>query len=341
MTSNEIQIQTKSLYELLKPSSSTSNLENSTIDNSKMKSRNTKNSKSSNKKKDKKQEKKIEKLSKDTLSQESEFEGFSNSQISIGKDSFFVTKQNLQQKLEKSYDENSPSPGRLIIDEESSSSLSSKNKLNDDVSKKETKIDTNSNKISTNNTVKEIFLHENRNLIENLNERSPDLFDIADDDDNETNFDNDRNNLVNDYDKKIEDTINNDESIVVDHIEEELATRTSLVSKNIKNIKNSDKELLKRIKDCLSGVPPPPSVTISQIDILNVVIANKENIFNFYKELKELSSKRSVNSEILEENFNNQENQLKISLFKPTHSLEEIEKIAWPDILNVKQHGLW
>ncbi|TMW41766.1 hypothetical protein DOY81_013154, partial [Sarcophaga bullata] len=72
-----------------------------------------------------------------------------------------------------------------------------------------------------------------------------------------------------------------------------------------------EREMLRRIRECLAGVLPPPSVTIPQVDMINSVPTNHV-----------AAATRPP------------------SLFRPTHSLDETKNMPWRDILNVRQHGL-
>ena len=88
-----------------------------------------------------------------------------------------------------------------------------------------------------------------------------------------------------------------------------------------------ERELLRRIRKCLSGVPPPPSFTIPQLDMFGSVLGRREEILGF---LQQPSESKTEESELITNG----------SLFKPTHNLEETQAMAWRDILGVRQHGL-
>ncbi|XP_075165519.1 cyclin E-interacting protein minus isoform X2 [Haematobia irritans] len=88
-----------------------------------------------------------------------------------------------------------------------------------------------------------------------------------------------------------------------------------------------EREMLRRIRKCLAGVLPPPSVTIPQLDMFSAVLSKKEEILNFFQNSGTNDEDPQSLSRIP-------------SLFKPTHTLEEAKSMPWRDILGVRQHGL-
>uniref|UniRef100_A0A0K8UZS0 Uncharacterized protein n=3 Tax=Bactrocera latifrons TaxID=174628 RepID=A0A0K8UZS0_BACLA len=90
-----------------------------------------------------------------------------------------------------------------------------------------------------------------------------------------------------------------------------------------------EKELLRRIRKCLAGIPPPPSVTIPQLDIFSAVISRKQDIFDFTVDINSTSSlgAGSISNTCA-------------SLFKPTHPIDETKEMGWRQVLGVRQHGL-
>lgn len=98
-----------------------------------------------------------------------------------------------------------------------------------------------------------------------------------------------------------------------------------------------ERELLRRIRKCLSGIPPPPSLTIPQLDMFGTIISRKEEILNFLEISKDIVE--ATNSNAASSN-NNISSVSGCSLFKPTHSLEDTKSMGWRDILGVRQHGL-
>lgn len=55
-----------------------------------------------------------------------------------------------------------------------------------------------------------------------------------------------------------------------------------------------EREMLRRIRKCLAGILPPPSVTIPQLDMVNAVLTKKNDIFNFINEVKEEAAKQQA-----------------------------------------------
>lgn len=92
-----------------------------------------------------------------------------------------------------------------------------------------------------------------------------------------------------------------------------------------------EREMLRRIRKCLAGVLPPPSVTIPQLDMFNAVLSRKDALLNFFqKSPQKANEPQQVQTKP----------QRIPSLFKPTHSLDETKTMPWRDILGVRQHGL-
>ncbi|XP_026841638.1 uncharacterized protein LOC6592406 [Drosophila persimilis] len=91
-----------------------------------------------------------------------------------------------------------------------------------------------------------------------------------------------------------------------------------------------ERELYRRIRRCLQGVRPPPTVTTPDVDVISTVIDMKEQVLNF------LSQKPSTSAAIIAES----EISNSSSLFKPTHSLSDAQNMGWREVLGVRQHGL-
>ncbi|XP_037955430.1 uncharacterized protein LOC119685261 isoform X2 [Teleopsis dalmanni] len=191
------------------------------------------------------------------------------------------------------------------------------------------------------------------------NEKSPDLFgedDDDDDDDSNTSVDNSDEQSFKDNSlelSKVESLTNNKSNAIsfTEEIETKYEIDTS-INKSLNcptessfaddtifdettqngndaqtmfhNNCKRERELLKRTRKSLAGLPPPPSLTIPQLDLFTAVLNNKKNILNFFK------------SPIAEESDSNSVN----SLLKPTHTLEAAKSITWRDILGVRYHGL-
>ncbi|GBP11533.1 hypothetical protein EVAR_101359_1 [Eumeta japonica] len=93
--------------------------------------------------------------------------------------------------------------------------------------------------------------------------------------------------------------------------------------------------MLRRIRKCLAGVLPPPSVTIPQLDLVGAVLSKKNDIFNFINDIKNDSTKQIDCSSTSASSSARSH-----SLLRPSHSLEETKNMPWRDILSVRQHGL-
>ncbi|XP_054738432.1 uncharacterized protein LOC129244684 isoform X1 [Anastrepha obliqua] len=89
-----------------------------------------------------------------------------------------------------------------------------------------------------------------------------------------------------------------------------------------------EKELLRRIRKCLAGVPPPPSVTIPQLDMFSAVMSRKQDILDFTANIDTTDVQDSWSSS----------NEF-ASLLKPTHSVDESAEMGWRQVLAVRQHG--
>ncbi|XP_026288186.1 uncharacterized protein LOC113213354 [Frankliniella occidentalis] len=113
-----------------------------------------------------------------------------------------------------------------------------------------------------------------------------------------------------------------EESYRADVVSKSSSPSTSLVNPLVEK-KDSMLELesarLQRLMSLLQGVPPPPSVTIPQINLNEVLQKLEEN----YEKLSGSSSKEPVHS-----------------LWKPTSSLEGVIKTEWPSIKEVVYHDM-
>lgn len=90
-----------------------------------------------------------------------------------------------------------------------------------------------------------------------------------------------------------------------------------------------EREMLRRIRKCLAGVLPPPSVTIPQLDMFNAVLSKKDEILNYFNKSPEKTNENNTGKSTKPP-----------SLFRPTHTLDETKAMPWRDILSVRQHGL-
>ncbi|XP_055919390.1 uncharacterized protein LOC129951321 [Eupeodes corollae] len=153
------------------------------------------------------------------------------------------------------------------------------------------------------------------------NDRSPDLFEDDETDQGEAD------SVIYENEERLTEDINKslncptESSFAEENVDGTLDDAANLLRQNIKR----EKELLKRIKTCLSGIPPPPSLTIPQLDMFSAIANNKEEILNFKTEVEEVASVI-----VCEED----------GLFKPTHPLDEVLEMPWKDTLYVRGHGL-
>nr|XP_036219266.1 uncharacterized protein LOC106620791 isoform X2 [Bactrocera oleae] len=90
-----------------------------------------------------------------------------------------------------------------------------------------------------------------------------------------------------------------------------------------------ERELLRRIRKCLAGIPPPPSVTIPQLDMFSAVISRKQDILDFTVDINSTNSLVACSS-----------SNTCTSILKPTHPIDETKEMSWRQVLGVRQHGL-
>ncbi|CAD7014387.1 unnamed protein product [Ceratitis capitata] len=91
-----------------------------------------------------------------------------------------------------------------------------------------------------------------------------------------------------------------------------------------------EKELLRRIRKCLAGLPPPPSLTIPQLDMFSEVLNRKQDILDFTVDIDTSSNSAGACSSP----------NTSTSLFKPSHPMNEAKEMGWRQVLGVRQHGL-
>ncbi|KAL9876491.1 uncharacterized protein ACN2A1_013172 [Glossina fuscipes fuscipes] len=111
-----------------------------------------------------------------------------------------------------------------------------------------------------------------------------------------------------------------------------------------------EKEFLKRIRKCLAGVLPPPSVTIPQLDMFEAILTQKDEILNFFcnSTAHEYTSAEDNKHESLLKPTHTLEDAknmprkdvLALRRMKPTHTLEDAKNMPWKDVLALRQHGL-
>lgn len=163
------------------------------------------------------------------------------------------------------------------------------------------------------------LLESEQNLM-HVNEQSPDMFGESDDSADEA-------------DTKIEDQFSG-----LDPIDESIAD-------DRKHIYENEKIILNRIQNSLAGVLPPPSVTILQYDILEMLTLYKQNSTKFnYTDYESNDVPERQTSAAAE--FNTCSNSSATSktytkcLFKPSHCFDDVDQMNWPQWLNVSAHGI-
>lgn len=155
----------------------------------------------------------------------------------------------------------------------------------------------------------ELLTKENSSLMHYNNEKSPDLF--ADDDDEEDGED--------ELCKSDPEDVEEDKSFNVS-----VTGNASAMSQ----VDQIERAILKRLQASLSGVLPPPSLTYSRIDVDRMITLYRENEANYcYRETeaaKEVEDAESTTG----------------SLNKPTHSMAELRQTEWPQLLQLRAHGV-
>lgn len=135
-----------------------------------------------------------------------------------------------------------------------------------------------------------------------INEQSPTLFD--DTDDNDDNNDDESN-----------DTNETDDTLTAD--------MSKIEPEDNNNVLNKEKRLLRKIQTSLSGVLPPPSITLLQMDLTKMLAMYKNNINNQNNENP--SEYASVPNDCL---------------YRKSHSIDEIKQMEWPQAQQAYAHGI-
>ncbi|KAH8348901.1 hypothetical protein KR084_012358 [Drosophila pseudotakahashii] len=178
------------------------------------------------------------------------------------------------------------------------------------------------------------------------NERSPDLFADSDEDgENDKQVEKDRTTRLEDLPEVLEESqCTSDvrarcslnaptESSFVDEQTMDLsATQLNANDPRSHFLENCrrERELYRRIRRCLQGVRPPPTVTTPDVDVIKMVLGMKANVLNFLAKDAPASTPTIEDSGISEST----------SLFRPTHSLSEAQNMGWREVLGVRHHGL-
>ncbi|XP_034477675.1 uncharacterized protein LOC117784130 isoform X2 [Drosophila innubila] len=186
------------------------------------------------------------------------------------------------------------------------------------------------------------------------NERSPDLFADSDEDDGDDPTDKGLGTTLEDLPEALEEsqcvseapttshnasaryslTAPTESSFVDDQTQDTQLTSSDPRTHFIENCRR-ERELYRRIRRCLTGVRPPPTVTTPDTDVINAVVNMKAKVINFLvckdAEVDALPSSSSIEDSGICATS---------SLFKPTHSLAEAQNMSWREVLGVRQHGL-
>ncbi|EDV36647.1 uncharacterized protein Dana_GF13060 [Drosophila ananassae] len=175
------------------------------------------------------------------------------------------------------------------------------------------------------------------------NERSPDLFADSDDEDNDDQTEKEPATRLEDLPEVLEESqCTSDvrprsslnaptESSFVDEQTMDTSQYTANDPRSyfLENCRR-EREIYRRIRRCLQGVRPPPSVTTPDIDVIKMVLNLKSNILNF------LSKDAPTSTPTIEDSGISVTN----SLFRPSHSLAEAKNMGWREVLGVRHHGL-
>ncbi|XP_052860579.1 uncharacterized protein LOC128267729 [Anopheles cruzii] len=172
------------------------------------------------------------------------------------------------------------------------------------------------------NASAEILAKENSSWMHYNNEKSPDLF--ADDDtvDAVQNYDTDgKIDRADECEELKSDTLRRSKSW----------NRSGLGPADLEFLDDADRNdhveriLLKRLQGSLSGVPPPPSLTFSHIEVDHMLTLYHENSLQYFT--------AAAN----ENPLNSREHQC---LSKPTHTTDQLPSIGWPELLQYRAHGV-
>uniref|UniRef100_A0AAG5D586 Uncharacterized protein n=1 Tax=Anopheles atroparvus TaxID=41427 RepID=A0AAG5D586_ANOAO len=188
----------------------------------------------------------------------------------------------------------------------------------------------------------ELLTKENSSWIHYKNEKSPDLFA---DDDNETDDANEERNSADtenddpDEDADVESLPRSNkrssgfEADYLDCAVEDVSTKSDTI----------ERVFLKRLQSSLSGVPPPPSLTYSNMDIgsmLALYHSNEEQWWNEYRRLKSTPKDAATLAVVGREGDCSRAKPLPECLSKPTHLTKELSAIGWPELMRYRAHGL-
>uniref|UniRef100_A0A2M4BCD0 Uncharacterized protein n=1 Tax=Anopheles marajoara TaxID=58244 RepID=A0A2M4BCD0_9DIPT len=180
----------------------------------------------------------------------------------------------------------------------------------------------------------ELLAKENSSWIHYNNEKSPDLF-ADEDDDEEEEYYGRRNDDVTEPDEV-------DEGVEVRQAGSQKLRHSSGVGLPVNEPDDKDDHVervwLKRMQLSLSGVPPPPSLTFSNMEI--------DQLLTLYGKRTQPETKQDCMTptkaadELKPGDVPSQTSRVPDCLSKPTHSTEQLASSEWPDLLKCRAHGL-
>ncbi|XP_035906442.1 uncharacterized protein LOC118509642 [Anopheles stephensi] len=172
----------------------------------------------------------------------------------------------------------------------------------------------------------ELLTKECNTLIHYNNEKSPDLFA---DDDEETDV-----GSKNEAEKE-----NLDYSMHRSYQRVSGTGTKELDCEGEGSVDRTDYMLLKRMKTSLSGIPPPPALTYSDIDVGTMLTIYRSNVKSWLA--THGFSKNTVEKTTTDgEGEDGKDQPHQQCLMKPTHSTEELSNLQWPELTKHRAHGL-
>lgn len=171
----------------------------------------------------------------------------------------------------------------------------------------------------------ELLTKENNSFNHYNNEKSPDLFaDDDDDDENEENGVGRRNGDEQDKEN-------------FDYLHRSYQRASGVGAKEVdcgdeSSTDRIDRILLKRMQMSLAGIPPPPALTYSDIDVGTMLTIYSSNVESWLMNNGLYKSDSAVDGAA-----NSKQQQC---LTKPTHTIEELASVKWPELKKHRAHGL-
>uniref|UniRef100_A0A182TT32 Uncharacterized protein n=1 Tax=Anopheles melas TaxID=34690 RepID=A0A182TT32_9DIPT len=221
--------------------------------------------------------------------------------------------------------------------------------------KDEAELETNARKSSDDSRIRdeklnesfELLTKENNSLSHYNNEKSPDLFADDDEDDDDNEDDDDGND---DEEGQNASERNGDGGRQRGECEDYLhrsQARTSgasikeMESASESSVDRTDRILLKRMQMSLAGIPPPPALTYSDIDIGTMLTIYRNNVepwlatHGFRTGTTKPSDESAAGVSEPGEKLQQQR-----CLMKPTHTTDELDALKWPELTHHRAHGL-